>query len=424
MTLRDFLRKLFAFDPPPGAEEMLDSEPPPPPDFAREPSGSASNGSSSRATVREKDPLSGLASLPDSDAVSEALRRLDVAGDRTASLALSRWLHEISRREDLSAKASVALADWLVSRGESVDAERMLQRSTQGDPSSAAPVMMRLGDLAVARGDSIEAARWFERTLGIDLEFAGAREKRLRYARPTRAGDAGATLIAPDARVGIDRFALVRELGRGGAGAVFLATDEKLAREVAIKIYHPQARSDRGVRLRGEARVAAAVASSHVVCVHALYESLGAIVMEYFSGGSLRGRIGRGAIEPGEARRWAHEVALALAKVHSSGWVHRDLKPGNVLLRGDGRAVLTDFGLARSIGAVAPAMEGTEGYLAPEAREGVTAEPSQDVFAFGVLAKALGLGNDPRLGAVIERCVAVDPRERPRDGAALVELTR
>ncbi|MEZ4405806.1 MAG: serine/threonine-protein kinase [Polyangiales bacterium] len=284
--------------------------------------------------------------------------------------------------------------------------------------------MMRLGELAAQRGDAAGAARWFELVMGVDLEFPGARERRARYDRPVRAGDAGATLLAPDARAGVGRYALLRELGRGGAGAVFLASDARLDRQVALKLYHPQARADRGARLRGEAQVAAAVASAHVVRVHALHESLGAIVMEYFPGGSLRARITQGNVTAGEARRWAHEVALGLAHIHAAGWVHRDLKPGNVLLRADGRAVLTDFGLARAVGHASRAMEGTAGYVAPEAQGPSAASPSHDVYAFGVMARELGLDRDGRLGPLVERCVSVDPSRRPRDGAELASLTR
>jgi serine/threonine protein kinase len=189
---------------------------------------------------------------------------------------------------------------------------------------------------------------------------------------------------------------------------------------VALKIYHPQARADRHARLRGEAQVAAAVAAPTVVRVHDLFEEAGAIAMEHARGGSLRTRVARGQVSPAEAVGWLDDVARALAVTHARRWVHRDLKPGNVLLRADGRAALTDFGLARRVGVAAGAFEGTPGYIPPEAVDGAPADPVTDVFAFGALARELCPGPTGALAALVTACLDRDPVRRPRDGAELV----
>ncbi len=415
MGLRDLFRRLFSPDPYAPPDGHVDA----PVDAAQ---GAPRPVAPSRA---EPDPLAELSGL----AVPEAVRRVRVALDgtsltRTASLSLLRWLREHAAHVDLTATARIDLADFFLARGEPATADGILRNVAAGPIAEAPPAMMRLGDLASQSGDVVGALGWYETVLSLDLEYPGARERHARLRRPVRAGDAGATLLAPDASQAMGRFELLRELGRGGAGAVYLARDKRVGREVALKLYHPQARADRNARLRGEAQVAAAVASPCVVRVHDLFEDTGALVMEYASGGALRARVAKGNVTRGEALGWLRDVARALAHTHARRWVHRDLKPGNVLLRADGRAVLTDYGLARYEGQPSSAFEGTAGYVPPEARSASTVTAAVDVYAFGALVRDLVPKADGALAALMADCLAEDPSARPRDGAALVERLR
>ncbi|MEI8256444.1 MAG: serine/threonine-protein kinase, partial [Deltaproteobacteria bacterium] len=312
-------------------------------------------------------------------------------------------------------------ADFFAARNEPEPAARVLLPLCERGDAGAAAALVRLVDYAEERGDLGDACSLLEQILAIDLEYPGARGRLGRMRAPARAGGAGATLISPEsARLAGGRLRLVREIGRGGAGAVFLAHDARLERPVALKIYHPAKRGDRGARLRAEAQVASALASRHVVRVLDLFEDLGAVAMEFCEGGSLRTALSRRSATREERREWARGVAHALAVAHDKGWVHRDLKPGNVLLRSDDVPVLTDFGLARRIGTAVEPFEGTSGYVPPEAAVSIAADPRMDVFAFGALLRDV-LGDDPEFAPLIAAASATDPALRPRDGAALLE---
>ncbi len=409
MGLREWLIKALGRDAPPPEDEL--ARPPSPLPEARDPEGSRS------------DPLDELRAMPPAEGSRKARELLAREADRALALAVLRWLREMATGTvELPASERMALAEFFDARGEWETAAIAL-RTLAGDLGpSALPARMRLGERAAADGDLDLARVWYERVLAVDLDHPGARERLERLRRPARVGEAGATLLAPEAGVGVGRYELVKELGRGGAGAVFLGRDGRLGRSVAVKLYHPQARADRGARLRGEAHVAAAVASPTVVRVHDLLEQVGAIVMEHAGGGSLRQRIARGTCDEAGARRWLVDLASALALAHQRGWVHRDVKPGNILLRSDGRAALTDFGLARRIGETVPAAEGTSAYVPPEVRGGGRVGPEVDVFAFGAVALEL-----PRVAgwtSIIEGCVSPDPTRRPRDGAELLAEIR
>jgi serine/threonine-protein kinase len=353
--------------------------------------------------------------------VLRAIEAADVAPGSPQAAVLMAWLRKAAGDPALTPDACVRLSDFFAARGETEIAAAALARLVERGDASALPAMMRLADFAQQRGDAREVARLYEEILAIDVGHPGVRERLARMRAPARAGAAGATLLSPEAaRLAHGRLELLRELGRGGAGAVFLARDARTGREVAVKIYHPAQRADRGARLRAEARIAASLASRHVVRVYDLFEDLGAVAMEHCAAGPLRAAIARGEASPEQRRAWAHGVAHALAVTHDRGWVHRDLKPGNVLLRADGVPVLTDFGLARRVGAIIEPHEGTPGYVAPEVRSRLRADPRIDVYAFGALARDLLGEHDPLLAGLITAALAPDPEARPRDGAALL----
>jgi serine/threonine-protein kinase len=362
-----------------------------------------------------------LRSLPPGDAVRRAVASLRGEIDPVAATGLVRMLRELSARDDLDDDASLLLAEYFQGRGEAGVAAHVLEASARRPGDGALRARLGLADLCIERGDRDAAARWLEELVACDLSFPGARERLRRLGEGARPGDAGATLLAPDARAGIGRYVLLKELGRGGAGAVFLARDERLGREVAVKLHHGGGgREARRARMRAEAEVAEAVRSARVVRLLDVRPEQGALVMEHCAGGSLRQVIARGPVAAEPARGWVRDVALALARMHEAGWVHRDLKPGNVLLRADGRAVVSDLGLARRAGERADAVEGTAGFTAPEARPGEPIAPGSDVYSFGAMGLALGLGEHPAVAQLLQRCLAPEASARPADGRALV----
>jgi hypothetical protein len=373
------------------------------------------------AARRTRDAAAQLAAMPIGPAIAQAIATLDVTQDAAEAGALSEFLRRSVDDPTLGADVRIRLSDWLSSRDETALATKVLVPLVTAGNSAALPALVRLADLAAQRGDSPEQIRLYDEILAIDVGFPGVRERLARLRAPAKAGEAGATLIAPEAtRLGAGRFELVSELGRGGAGAVFIARDSKTRRVVALKLYHANARGDRNERLRTEAKLACANSSRYVVRVFDLLEDIGAITMEHCAAPTLRRMIARGEGGVGQRRAWARGVAHALAVTHSNGWVHRDLKPGNILQRADGSAVLTDFGLAARIGASVEPAEGTAGYTPPEARTTRVADPRADVYAFGAFARELAADRDPALAALAARCTVDDPAQRPRDGAALL----
>ena len=234
------------------------------------------------------------------------------------------------------------------------------------------------------------------------------------------------------------RYALERELGRGGMGVVFLARDISLDRPVAIKLLPPALARVAALRERflREARTAARLSHPHIVPIHAVEEhgEFVLFVMGYIEGETLGQRIARqGPLPEAEAARVLQEVAWALAYAHQHGVIHRDIKPDNILLeRATGRALVSDFGIAQvsDTSAAGPGeVVGTVRYMSPEQLAGLPLDGRSDLFALGATAlRALNgpapSGADPpglggRLGAIVARCLAEDPAERFADGEAL-----
>lgn len=190
----------------------------------------------------------------------------------------------------------------------------------------------------------------------------------------------------------VGRYSLVRELGRGGMGVVFLAREVALDRLVAIKLLPAALADDPRLRERflREARTAAQLSHPHIVAIHAVEATPHAVffVMEYVAGETLGARLRRAGVLPsGEALRIAREVAWALSHAHARGVVHRDVKPDNILLEeGTDRAIVTDFGIAGAGGGDTPVGVGvgTFHYMSPEQAEGGGADARADVYALGV----------------------------------------
>ncbi|MGW3063922.1 serine/threonine-protein kinase [Streptomyces sp. NPDC001130] len=204
------------------------------------------------------------------------------------------------------------------------------------------------------------------------------------------------------------RYRLAESIGSGGMGRVWRAHDEVLHRTVAVKeltaaLYVSD--GDRAVllaRTRAEARAAARISHSAVVTVHDVLEHDGRpwIVMELVEGNSLADAVKeRGRVEPREAARIGLWVLRALRAAHSAGVLHRDIKPGNVLLGRDGRVLLTDFGIAQIEGdstiTRTGEVVGSVDYLAPERVRGHDPGPSSDLWALGATLYTAVEGRSP-----------------------------
>jgi serine/threonine protein kinase len=214
---------------------------------------------------------------------------------------------------------------------------------------------------------------------------------------------------------------------------VWCATDQRLGRRVAIKVIADTLAADPAYveRFAREARTAAGLSHPHLVSVYdyAASASQPFLVMELVEGGTLADRIARGPVSAPEARALAADLTAALGCVHEAGILHRDIKPANVLVGRDGRARLTDFGIAQPEDATRLTRPGdvigTIRYLAPEVLAGGAPSVQSDLYALGVLVRELvGENADPALRAFVERLTAADPAARPAGAGEALTLLK
>ncbi|WP_344240279.1 serine/threonine-protein kinase [Actinocorallia libanotica] len=208
------------------------------------------------------------------------------------------------------------------------------------------------------------------------------------------------------------RFELLARLGSGGMGTVWRARDLALHREVALKEVRPgggEAPPDEALagmyreRVLREARALARIDHPHVVTIHHIIDEPDMpypwLVMELVRGESLQDRLARGTMTPAEAARTGRGVLAALQAVHRAGICHRDIKPGNVLLRADGSPVLTDFGIAvleeASRVTATGGLVGSPEYIAPERLHGHEGDPASDLWSLGMLLYVAVEGHNP-----------------------------
>jgi eukaryotic-like serine/threonine-protein kinase len=272
--------------------------------------------------------------------------------------------------------------------------------------------------------------------------------------------------LTPGTRLGV--YEVTAQIGEGGMGQVFRATDTTLGREVAIKILPDAfvADPDRMARFEREAQTLASLNHPHIAAIYAVEKSAGmhALVMELVEGDDLSQRIARGAIPLDEALPIAKQIADALEAAHEQGIIHRDLKPANIKVRPDGTVKVLDFGLAKALeptGAMSasnsmsptittPAMTqagmilGTAAYMSPEQAKGKAIDKRADIWAFGCVLFEMLSGRPPfrgetvsetladvmksappwqtlsasvpaNLQELIRRCLVKEPRQRIRD---------
>jgi serine/threonine-protein kinase len=255
-----------------------------------------------------------------------------------------------------------------------------------------------------------------------------------------------------------DRYSLEKPLGTGGMAEVWCARDERLGRQVAVKFLAPRLADDPEflVRFFAEAQGVARISDPAVVSVldFGQFEGRPYLVMEYLSGGPLTALLGE-AILPEKAFEIAAQTARGLGAAHATGLVHRDVKPGNILLDDQGNAKVADFGIASSTSnenlTATGAAIGSPHYISPEQVAGGQATPASDVYGLGVVLYELLTGKrpfdgdnvtaiaiahvdsdpappsthqsdlGPAIDALILRCLAKDPEQRFANGYALAE---
>ncbi|TGO04832.1 putative serine/threonine-protein kinase pknL [Serinibacter arcticus] len=259
------------------------------------------------------------------------------------------------------------------------------------------------------------------------------------------------------------RYDVLRRIARGGMATVYLASDRRLDRHVALKVMHPHLADGADVvaRFRREARAAARLAHPGIVAVldQGVDGETNYLTMEFVAGHTLRTEIaGHGSLRLGRALEITSSVLDALAAAHRAGLVHRDVKPENVLLAVDGRIKVADFGLARAVSEATVAstgtLLGTVAYLSPEIVSSGEANASADVYAVGVVLYEMLTGRPPFTGTtpiqvayrhvhedvpapsdavawlpmevddLVAALTARDTADRPKDAAAALVLVR
>jgi TolB-like protein/predicted Ser/Thr protein kinase len=201
----------------------------------------------------------------------------------------------------------------------------------------------------------------------------------------------------------ISHYKVLSKLGEGGMGVVYKAEDLTLGRTVALKFLPPDsvAREDDRARLVHEARAAAALLHPNICPVYEIAEAEGRIfiAMACIEGRSLKDRIADGPLPLSEALSIARQIGEALSAAHSKGIIHRDIKPGNVMVLPDGRPVLMDFGLAKVAGTTKLTRTGTTmgtvAYMSPEQVHGQQADHRSDIWALGVVLYEMVSGKAP-----------------------------
>jgi serine/threonine protein kinase/tetratricopeptide (TPR) repeat protein len=227
------------------------------------------------------------------------------------------------------------------------------------------------------------------------------------------------TILARGTKV--HHYEIVRRLGAGGMGEVYLAEDTKLKRQVALKFLSPELSEDQAYRDRfiQEAQAAARINHPNVVTVHETNQFAERIyiAMEYISGKSLEDHIKENKLNFSKKLEIARQICDGLKAAHDCGLIHRDLKPGNIMITVSGRVIILDFGLARMMHTdsvdEAGRIEGTVHYMSPEQVSGSKLSCSTDIFSLGTVLYELVTGKMPFTGADMNRVMYSILHETP-----------
>ncbi len=213
-----------------------------------------------------------------------------------------------------------------------------------------------------------------------------------------------ATVLLTSVDINIPGYRIVRPIGEGGMASVFLAVQESLDREVALKVMSPAlaANAEFAGRFLTEGKITAKLQHPNLVTVYDIGSHAGIyyLAAEYIPGGTLRERIAQGGLSVAQMLDIAADIAHGLDFAHSKGFVHRDVKPANVLFRNDGRVVLADFGIAKALdgsggATVAGASIGTPDYMSPEQARGEAVDGRSDLYSLGVVLFEMLAGHPP-----------------------------
>jgi WD40 repeat protein/serine/threonine protein kinase len=311
---------------------------------------------------------------------------------------------EIARLEELRIQATEERLGAELDLGRHAQAVAELEILTR-----AHPLRERLwGELMLAlyrvdrQADALAAFDRARAILSDDLGIDPSRELRDLQERILRQ-DPSLDLVGEPLR----GYRVLEQIGEGAFGVVYRAIQPQVEREVAIKAVHPELANhpDFVRRFEREAQIVARLEHPHIVPLYDYWrEPDGAyLVMRFLRGGSVEDLLASGPLEPARVAAIVDQVASALAAAHREGIVHRDVKPGNVLLDEEGNAYLTDFGVALDAGSpeksTGTMMRGTPAYLSPEQIRLDPATPQSDVYALGIVAYEMLTGTHPFPGS-------------------------
>jgi predicted Ser/Thr protein kinase len=285
-----------------------------------------------------------------------------------------------------------------------IDLERHARR---GQPVPVEDYLRRFPELrdgGAMTADLLEAAAIAETDRACDASSA--------------TGMADSTLTSP-----FGRYRIVRKLGKGAMGSVYLAQDSKLDRLVALKVPSlPPSDEVAAERFAREARAAATIEHPGICRIYDVGQigDRPYLTMAFIDGPSLTDELRSGPIAPRRAAALARDTALALAEAHRHGVIHRDLKPANILIGQNGQPVVVDFGLARSAKddrrlTAEGEVIGTPLYMSPEQIQGDSARigPATDIYALGAVLYELLAGRAPFVGSrsdVFQQALTIEPR--------------
>lgn len=265
-----------------------------------------------------------------------------------------------------------------------------------------------------------------------------------------------ATILLKSVDIDIPGYTILRPIGEGGMASVFLAIQKSLEREVALKIMSPvlAANAEFASRFLIEGKITAKLQHPNLVTVYDIGTHNGVyyLAAEYIPGGTLKERVTEGGLSVAETLDAISDIAQGLDFAHQKGFVHRDVKPGNVLYRNDGRVVLADFGIAKAMdgsnsSTVAGASIGTPDYMSPEQARGEPVDGRSDLYSLGTMFYEILVGHPPYqasdpftvalmhvthpipvlpepyewLQPLIQGLMAKNPAERYNTGASFVE---
>ncbi len=213
-----------------------------------------------------------------------------------------------------------------------------------------------------------------------------------------------ATVLLKSVDITIPGYRILRPIGEGGMASVFLAVQESLDREVALKVMSPMlaANSEFAQRFLIEGKITAKLQHPNLVTVYDIGSHNGVyyLAAEYIPAGTLKERISEGGLSVAEILDIATDIGQGLDFAHQKGFVHRDVKPGNVLFRNDGRVVLADFGIAKAMdgsnsSTVAGMSVGTPDYMSPEQARGEPVDGRSDLYSLGTVLYEMLVGQAP-----------------------------